>query len=88
MEQGRPAKPIDEPIILLCKFFMQTKRRVDLSNLYEGIQDVLVEMGVLADDDHTIVIGHDGSRVYYDKNNPRIEVIISTKSEQNPPTLP
>jgi Holliday junction resolvase RusA-like endonuclease len=69
-------KVIDEPVILCCQFYMQTRRKVDLSNLYEGIQDVLVEVGILADDHSGIVIGHDGSRVHYDKDNPRVEVEI------------
>jgi len=67
---------IDTPVILLCNFFMQTKRRVDLSALYEGIQDVLVEKGYLADDHSGIVIGHDGSRAYLDRDNPRMEITI------------
>lgn len=71
-----PDSPIDEPVILLCKFFMQSRRRVDLSALYEGIQDLLVKRGVLADDNSNIVIGHDGSRVYYDKDNPRMEISV------------
>lgn len=71
-----PTYPIDVPVILTVKFYMKTRNRVDLSNLYEGIQDVLVEFGVLKDDNYTIVTGHDGSRVFYDKENPRMEVTI------------
>ncbi len=74
--QGTPMQPIDYPVLLVCKFFMQTKRRVDLSALYEGIQDVLVKSGVLADDNSSIVQGHDGSRVLLDRERPRIEVAI------------
>jgi len=74
--QKRPSEPIDYPIILLCNFFIQTKRVVDLSALYEGIQDTLVEMDILLDDNYKIVVGHDGSRVFHDKNNPRTEVKI------------
>ncbi len=76
MAQGRPAEPIAEPVILRCLFYMPTRRRVDLSALYEGIQDVLVQSGVLADDNFNIVAGHDGSRVLIDKDNPRTEVAI------------
>jgi Holliday junction resolvase RusA-like endonuclease len=74
--QRRPEQPIDRPIILMCTFFMQTKRVTDLSALYEGIQDTLVKMEILADDNYTIVIGHDGSRVLLDRDNPRTEVSI------------
>jgi Holliday junction resolvase RusA-like endonuclease len=72
----RPGVPINVPVILLCTFFMQTRRRVDLSALYEGIQDVLVKTDILADDNSQIVIGHDGSRVLYDKERPRMRVQI------------
>lgn len=79
----KPAEPIDYPINLQCKFFMQTNGRVDLSALYEGIQDVLVEVGVLADDNWKIVASHDGSGVEWDKFSPRMEITI-TKKEIRP----
>ena len=74
--QKRPDEPIDYPVLLVCKFFMQTLRVVDLSALYEGIQDTLVKMEILKDDNFNIIIGHDGSRVLLDRKNPRIEVAI------------
>jgi Holliday junction resolvase RusA-like endonuclease len=77
----KPEVPIDYPVNLQCRFFMSTKGRVDLSALYEGIQDVLVEVGVLADDNYRIVASHDGSGVDYDKQNPRIEVKIMPKED-------
>jgi Holliday junction resolvase RusA-like endonuclease len=55
---------------------MPTKRRVDLTNLLEAIDDVLVKYGVLKDDNSEIITSHDGSRVLYDKDNPRTEVAI------------
>lgn len=57
---------------------MPTKRRVDLTNLLEAIDDILVLNGVLSDDNSQIIVSHDGSRVYYDKQNPRTEVEIKT----------
>lgn len=68
---------IDKPVNIKCLFFMQTKRNVDLTNLLEAIDDTLVKAGFLKDDNCTILRGHDGSRVLYDKNNPRTEVYIS-----------
>ena len=59
---------------------MKTKRRVDLTNLLEAVDDMLVKAGVLADDNRDIVAGHDGSRVYYDKDNPRIEIDITSET--------
>lgn len=71
-----PEKPIDEPINVQMRFFMPTKRRVDLVNLENACLDILVRAGVLQDDNHNIVYSMDGSRVFYDKENPRTEVEI------------
>ena len=60
---------------------MSTKRKVDLTNLLEAIDDVLVKCNVLLDDDSNIIKSHDGSRVYYDKENPRTEVYIEVFNE-------
>lgn len=57
-------------------FYMPTRRIVDLTNLEEAIDDILVKYGVLKDDNSRILVSHDGSRVLYDKNNPRTEVTI------------
>lgn len=72
---------IDFAVNVKCLFYMPTKRRCDLTNLLEAIDDVLVKCGLLADDDFTIVAAHDGSRVLYDKDKPRTEVFI-TKFEE------
>lgn len=55
---------------------MPTKHRVDLVNLLEATCDVLVKADVLEDDNSKIVASHDGSRVLYDKANPRAEIYI------------
>lgn len=68
---------IDYPVNLCATFFMPSKRRVDLVNLLEALQDALVKANVLADDNSKIVKSVDGSRVLYDKEHPRTEVIIS-----------
>jgi Holliday junction resolvase RusA-like endonuclease len=65
---------IDYPINLKCHFYVKDNIRRDMSALYEGIQDVLVEAKVLKDDNFKIIAGHDGSRVFVDKENPRIEL--------------
>ena len=46
------------------------------SNLEEALLDVLVRYCVIDDDNAEIVAAMDGSRVLYDKANPRTEVII------------
>lgn len=73
----RADKPISEPVTVKCLFYMPTHRRVDLTNLLEAIDDVLVHTRVLEDDNSNIIVSHDGSRVLYDKDNPRTEVYIS-----------
>lgn len=59
-----------------CVYFMPTRRKVDLVNLIEATMDILVHYSVLADDNSSIVVGHDGSRVEYDKHNQRVEIEI------------
>ncbi len=81
--------PITDKINLKCLFFFDADRVVDLSNLYEGVQDLLTgHAGVYEDkvpknlyqiimDDSVRFIGsHDGSRFYLDYINPRTEVIL------------
>lgn len=67
---------IDKPINLECHYYMQRRIKVDLVNLLESTCDVLVKYGVIEDDNSSIVVSHDGSRVHYDKNNPRTEIYI------------
>ena len=70
-------RPIDYPINVQCVYYMQTRRRVDMVNLLEASLDIMVEYGILQDDNCSIVAGHDGSRVLYDKDNPRVEITIT-----------
>lgn len=72
----RPIKPISEAVQVKCLFYMGSHRRVDLNNLLEAVTDMLVKHRILADDNSTIVASHDGSRVLYDKANPRTEIEI------------
>ena len=71
-----PESPIDYPVKVECHFYMATRRRVDLNNLLECATDCLVKAGVLEDDNANIVVSHDGSRVHYDKGNPRTIISI------------
>lgn len=74
---------IDYPVNVKCVFYMPTRRRVDLTNLLEAADDVLVHAGVIADDHSGIVVSHDGSRVMYDKENPRTEIEITGCGNEN-----
>ena len=74
-------KGISAPVNVKCVYFMETRRRVDLVNLLEATCDILVHYGALADDNSKIVVSHDGSRVRWDKENPRVEIEITEGSE-------
>lgn len=72
-----PEKPFDEPVNVQMRFFMPTRRKVDLVNLQQACLDILVRAGVLEDDNFNIVYSMDGSRVFYDKENSRTEITIT-----------
>ena len=67
-------KNISVPINLKCTFYVKDKRKRDIVNLLNAIQDILVEYGVIADDNYNIVKSVDGSRIIYEKG--REETII------------
>jgi Holliday junction resolvase RusA-like endonuclease len=73
---------IDYPVNVKCLFYMPTRRKCDLTNLLEAIDDVMVKAGLLADDDYTIIESHDGSRVFIDKDRPRTEVFIEAATRE------
>ena len=68
--------PIDYPVNVKCLYYMPSRNTVDLSNLLESTHDILVKAKILQDDNYKIIKSVDGSRVLYDKNNPRVEVYI------------
>lgn len=77
----KPETAIDYPVNVRCVFCMPTRRKVDLTNLLEAVDDLLVGAGILADDNSRIVAGHDGSRVIHDRDNPRTEIEIERMCE-------
>ena len=72
-------KKIDYPVNIKAIFYTESRRKIDLTNLLEALDDMLVKAEVIKDDCRDIVASHDGSLVYWDKENPRIEVEISKK---------
>lgn len=72
---------IDYPVNLQAIYYRKDRRKVDLANLHEALLDILVKYEILADDNASIVASMDGSRVLYDKNCPRTEIIISKVEE-------
>jgi Holliday junction resolvase RusA-like endonuclease len=67
---------VNYPVNIQCIFYMDARRKVDLSNLLNAIDDAMVKSGLIIDDNRDIIAGHDGSRVFHDKINPRIELEI------------
>lgn len=72
---------VASPVNVSAVFYMPTRRKVDLTNLLEAIDDALVKSGVLEDDNCGIIVSHDGSRVKYDKEHPRIEIEITDSQD-------
>lgn len=72
-----PPRPIECSLNIKCLFYLPTRRKTDLTNLLEAVDDILVHAGIIADDHYGIVTSHDGSRCYWDKENPRTEIIIT-----------
>lgn len=72
---------INYPVNVKAVYYMPTRRRVDLCNLHEALHDILVKYEVLEDDNCRIIVSTDGSRVLYDKENPRTEVTIEAVAE-------
>lgn len=79
----KPIKPLEGRYRVATVFYMPTRRRTDLTNLIEAAHDVLVAGKILEDDNFTIIASLDGSRVMYDKANPRTEIFIE-ELEDNP----
>lgn len=69
--------PIDHPVNLKCVFYLKNhQHEADLSNMYQGIEDILEDCGVLKDD--KLIHSHDGSRKIFDPNEPeRIEITVT-----------
>ena len=75
---------IDYPVNIKAIYYVKRNARIDITNLESALMDTLVKANVLADDSALkprIVVSTDGSRVYYDKDNPRIEVEITRVNE-------
>jgi len=82
---ARVRKQITEPVNVKAIYYRRTKIKVDKTNLESALLDILVKAGVLVDDsaiNPNIVAGTDGSRVRYDKKNPRTEVTIELMPDE------
>lgn len=68
---------INTPVNIKATFYRQNKIRCDITNLLSALHDILVKGEVIADDNFKIVASVDGSRIKFDKENPRVEVEIT-----------
>ena len=73
-------EPMRNRVNIKALYYRDTRRDADLSNLHEGIQDLLTLTGFWKDDQQ--VESHDGSRKLYDPFNPRIELTITPFKEE------
>lgn len=53
-----------------------SKAKIDLVGLLQGTLDILAKANVIEDDNCRIAATYDGSKVLYDKANPRVEIEI------------
>lgn len=70
-------EPIQYPVNLSCVFYMGNRRKCDMTNLLQSVQDILVKAKIIADDNYTIVARLNDCRVDYDKTDPRCEITIT-----------
>ena len=76
IHEGARNLPISGRCNVKALYYMDTHGIVDISGLHQGLHDLLKDRGIIADDNSRIVAGTDGSRVLYDKERPRVEVVI------------
>jgi len=71
-----PMEMIRFPVHMVVSTYLQNERhRPDLSNTYQGPEDLLQACGVIKNDQQ--VKSHDGSRIYVVKDEPeRVEIKI------------
>lgn len=62
-------KPIKEKIKVSYTFIPQDKRKFDVSNKIESINDLFVDMGIIEDDNYTFLLIGDTEVLKPDKEN-------------------
>lgn len=74
---------INVPVNFKAIYYVKDKGVKDLVGLHQSLQDILVKYEVLKDDDYKIIASHDGSKVIYDKENPRTELTITRIKQED-----
>lgn len=75
---------IDYPINVEAHYYVPTRGVYDLNNMHSALHDILVHYKFIKDDNCKIIVSTDGSRVHYDKDNPRTEVFITKETSTFP----
>lgn len=72
-----PKQPLNGKYNVKCVYYVGNVKTIDLLNLLAATLDILVNAGVLKDDDSEIAFSHDGSHVVKKSKKPRTEIEIS-----------
>lgn len=68
------------PVRVSAVFYVDAARRVDINGLNQGLHDMMVKAGILADDsaiNPQVIVSTDGTGVMVDRKNPRTAVTIT-----------
>ena len=74
--KGQRVKPFKGPVELKMTLYARDKRSGDLSNKFESVADLLVDAGIIKDDNWNIVPKVEMMFGGIDKENPRVEIEI------------
>lgn len=81
LTKGIPTAPLQAARLTIDIYHGDCIHR-DTNNATQGVQDVLVDMGVIADD-NWMVIGSPDVRHFIDIENPRMEVTVEEQEPYN-----
>lgn len=73
-------KPIDGTVSVSITFYAGTLTKFDLTNKAESVMDTLVDCGIIADDNYTVVPIVTLIFGGLDRSNPRAEITITSAS--------
>ena len=68
---------INHPIKISYILYLPDKRKTDITNKLESVNDLLVRAWILEDDNTNIIAHIDAVCLWTDKDNPRIHLIIN-----------
>lgn len=78
INQLQEIKPVAKQIKHIdLKFYPSTRRKFDLTNKAESIMDLLVDAGIIEDDNYTVIPQIKIQFGSIDRQNPRAEIIIN-----------